>query len=96
MVRDSYYTSHGDHFISYMNVKSLCHASETNTILCANCALIKKNFTLQKKGKGKESQDKTRQDKTGRRGGEGKSGEEKGREERGGEGRKKKGGEGRE
>lgn len=34
----------GDHFVMYINIKSLCCTSETNTILYVNYTLIKKMY----------------------------------------------------
>ena len=39
---DGYWTYHGNHFITYANVKSLCHTLETNIILYINHIFLKK------------------------------------------------------
>lgn len=49
MGTDGYQAYHGDHFIMYTNVKSLCSAPETNIILYAEY------ISLEKRRKQKEN-----------------------------------------
>ena len=48
MVTDGNYTYQGEHFIIYINVKSLCCTPETNIILYANCTKIEKKINIKK------------------------------------------------
>ena len=42
LVTDGYYACHGDHFVTYINVKSLCSTPENNIILYVKDMSIKK------------------------------------------------------
>ena len=43
MVTDDKQTYHGDHFVTYINVKVLCYTPEANVILYVNCVSIQIN-----------------------------------------------------
>ena len=46
MVTDGQQTSHGDQFVIYIKVQSLCCTPETNTILYLNYTLMHKSYNV--------------------------------------------------